>query len=769
MAQVPYSGVTTVAPSTEGQPTLNIPAPVEAFGAGFGRALEKAGDEIFQRAVAIQQINNQTMASDAATNFIENSAKLRADYLNSRGSNAVNGLDSHLKAIRELQEQHGQGLNPAALRQYDNETRRVVAWNMMSAATHAASEGKQNALTSIASKRQALHDQLKSIPDNDPLYNDTIEELHSLEQSESALRGYDPEVAEQRFNSERSKLASDRAIALARTDPVRATKMSRRDIDGGVIIGDDIAKTQQSVRHEMDSTGARLISNDILSGASPVLGSGTVTMDQAKMAIGSYESGNDYNAIGPQTKHGRALGKYQVMEEYLPEFLKEAGMPAMTGDAFLHNPAAQEQLFEFKFGKYMKDYGSFNEAASRWFTGKSVAEAQASGAKDIFGTDVNRYLQKTNAYLAGSTPLKALLAKADTMAVGQSDDPLFRDYVRDRVTTDYNKARAVERDDTWRNNNAIAGVLTGIDTPDNKVPTTVEEFRASPQGDAAWLNADNVHRAKILKALMQNSKGDRGFTEASFRTYMTYRGMAISDDPEDRRKFLEMDKDDIISLPIPFSARASLINEQRRLKEKSEADPRVTHAMSILRDAGLLSGIVDKKIDEDDYHLFTALIQNALETFQNQYKTPAKQKDIIEMGKALLYRKVTDHWYGQSEEEPAYRQPPPDDEREKIIERLKAQGFPPTELLIQGEWARSIYMAVINPQKVPENPVPKIKAVSGNFVTRGIDRLSDAIDNASRNMKAQEAQHKAEEEAIRQHQIDLLTERSRKREAEAGE
>src|SRR5258708_1530167 len=120
-------------------------------------------------------------------------------------------------------------------------------------------------------------------------------------------------------------------------------------------------------------------------------------MEAAKYAIGTFESGGNYKSVGPETKLGRALGKYQVMEKELPTQLKQAGLPPMTPREFLNDPEAQDKVFETVFGGLMQKHGNFNDAASVWFSGLPVS--QAGNRKDVLGTTVPMYLANTNALL----------------------------------------------------------------------------------------------------------------------------------------------------------------------------------------------------------------------------------------------------------------------------------------------------------------------------------------------------------------------------------
>jgi hypothetical protein len=103
-------------------------------------------------------------------------------------------------------------------------------------------------------------------------------------------------------------------------------------------------------------------------------GAGVVPMAAAKAAIAGNESGGRYGEIGPVVAHGsyagdRAYGKYQVMGKDLADRLAKAGLPNMSPSQFLASPQAQELEFESEFGGLMAKHGSFNDAASMWFSG----------------------------------------------------------------------------------------------------------------------------------------------------------------------------------------------------------------------------------------------------------------------------------------------------------------------------------------------------------------------------------------------------------------
>lgn len=120
-------------------------------------------------------------------------------------------------------------------------------------------------------------------------------------------------------------------------------------------------------------------------------------MDAAKAGISKVESGGNYSALGPETKKGdRAYGKYQVMGANVPAWTKQALGQSLTPEQFLKSPQAQEAVFEDQFRRNVAKYGTVQDAASVWFSGRPMAKA--GNARDVLGTTVPAYVNK---FMAG--------------------------------------------------------------------------------------------------------------------------------------------------------------------------------------------------------------------------------------------------------------------------------------------------------------------------------------------------------------------------------
>lgn len=111
--------------------------------------------------------------------------------------------------------------------------------------------------------------------------------------------------------------------------------------------------------------------------------------------IGGIESAGSggYQAVGPETGRGKALGKYQVMPENVGPWSREILGREVTPQEFMANPQLQDQIFNGKFGQYVDKYGP-EGAAKAWFAGEKGMNNP--NARDVLGTTVADYAAKFN-------------------------------------------------------------------------------------------------------------------------------------------------------------------------------------------------------------------------------------------------------------------------------------------------------------------------------------------------------------------------------------
>lgn len=118
-------------------------------------------------------------------------------------------------------------------------------------------------------------------------------------------------------------------------------------------------------------------------------------IDNYLTALRKIESSHNYGALGPVTKKGdRAYGAYQVMGANIPQWTQKALGQSMTPDEFLANKEAQDKVARHYFGQALNKYGTPQDAASVWFTGKPLSKNTAN-ISDSY-TTLPKYVQRFN-------------------------------------------------------------------------------------------------------------------------------------------------------------------------------------------------------------------------------------------------------------------------------------------------------------------------------------------------------------------------------------
>lgn len=174
MPKVPYNPVPSVEPSTQGTPEINVPSLPDAFGAnigqaqqGLGKAIEGAGDELFRRALAIQELDNRAEADNLATEYMLQQGAKDEEFKNLLGRDPKANLEAHNRSSQELREKIGNNIsNPAARRLYDSETRRYFAGSVVRATGHAGTQFKSYLVKTNDASLQVIKNEIFADPEN---------------------------------------------------------------------------------------------------------------------------------------------------------------------------------------------------------------------------------------------------------------------------------------------------------------------------------------------------------------------------------------------------------------------------------------------------------------------------------------------------------------------------------------------------------------------------------------------------------------------------
>ena len=149
MPTVPYQKFPTAEPTSPGE-QVQVNAPGAAFGENIGAALQhlgtttdQVGNELFTRAIALQDLANETEARNKVIDFTTQAAQRQSDFDSLQGVDAKNALPAHLKAIGDLRnDMRGTLASPMAQKYFDQEASSFQNRITFSSAAHAGEQFK---------------------------------------------------------------------------------------------------------------------------------------------------------------------------------------------------------------------------------------------------------------------------------------------------------------------------------------------------------------------------------------------------------------------------------------------------------------------------------------------------------------------------------------------------------------------------------------------------------------------------------------------------
>lgn len=684
---VPYSGVTEIRPSLAPTPRPAIDTPLAAFGGAvadaashLGQTSDRVGDELYARALAMEQLHQEANANEAAAAYTTKLGEMHADITSKVGKDAVEAYPQFIQDVNTQRSNFRQGLDsPYAQSLYDRDSRFMQARAIWSVAGHVGAQNKAYALDSLKAQRETDDNYALQNPFDDTQFKAGVEKRKANINQNALIAGWSPERTQAEQQSEISKLWSNRIFGVAKSKPFEAQKMLDDALKSGDITGLDAARAQDFVKKQQYEVGARIEGSKVNAGVDNWAGQNIVSSTQARTGIKAVEGGN-YSITGPDVNGDHALGAYQVMGKNLAPWLKEAGMKPMTEQEFLASPEAQDQLFDFKFGQYMKNTGSFNEAAKLWFTGTTHPRP---GAMDKLGTTVDQYLAKANAGLARGASEADLTIQARTVAQRlDPNDPLLGDYIVERTQAIHNEDIRVQKEHEFNNIQTVDSALVQGDK-NGKIPTTIEELKASSSEVGIAFDAMKPSdQLKVMNVLSKNAKGDVAWNNDRLRNYQQLIGESVHD-PE---AFLS---EDIINKDLPIANKRELIRLQGQVFKHAEADPNLTHALQVMAPTLDASGIT-RAADKDGYDQFTGAMRDAVQDFIAQNKRPPKDEETELMGKRLLQKQGAG-WFTSGTE--LFRVPVPE-EAANIIRsdpKWRELGIEPSDQDIERVYVRTQY------------------------------------------------------------------------------
>lgn len=287
--QVPYSPVATEKASGQGTPSYNVSVSANAFGAQAAEAQESAakmvghadvalygavsdlgkefrhvGNEMWERAVALQQLRNDTEAREADARYMIKAGELHANYGALTGKAAVDAFPKYMAELEESRHKIRDGLtNDDSKRRYDGPSSTLMSRSIFNGAAHAATANKQWQLTTAKAEMDLDAKTVEDTPDDDLLFQAKLNRTRANVAQVSAIQGYEPGSAPEKELGLKatSALWAQRIIGLSRTQPFKADEMLTANKTQ--MTGADFLKVDNSVRSQVRAIGSKNIADEV--------------------------------------------------------------------------------------------------------------------------------------------------------------------------------------------------------------------------------------------------------------------------------------------------------------------------------------------------------------------------------------------------------------------------------------------------------------------------------------------------------------------------
>jgi hypothetical protein len=200
MPQVPFSGVPSVAPQNDATPRYAVDARPESFGVnvgvatqGLGKAVEGAGNEIFARGIAMQDLYNHSEAQQADADYMQKAGEVHANFSSLQGKAAVDAYPQYIQDLKDLREKIGSGLsNGMSKKLYDGQSLSTYGRTVFNGAGHAASENKRYAVSSADGRIAASYDQTLNQPFDERGFQQSLGQNENDVRAKGQLEGIGP-------------------------------------------------------------------------------------------------------------------------------------------------------------------------------------------------------------------------------------------------------------------------------------------------------------------------------------------------------------------------------------------------------------------------------------------------------------------------------------------------------------------------------------------------------------------------------------------------
>jgi hypothetical protein len=274
MPAVPYTPFSTAEPSG-GAERVNVATPGAAFGENVAGAIqhlgatgEQVGGELFQRAIALQDLKNEADARSTTTDFMEQQGLSQAKFDALEGKAKVDALPGHISDTKALLQQYrGKLQTPIAQKMFDQEAQSFTARNIIQSATQAGQANKQYVTATAQAQADLVAHTFVNPTDKDE-YDSKIQTIKSAGETIAGANNWSqPQLDDWTFK-QTSAQRKAQITQVAQKDPQLA--MTMLDEHKTDMRQEDYDATANVVKAQNRAVGSAVLSNQIYDPKKPL-------------------------------------------------------------------------------------------------------------------------------------------------------------------------------------------------------------------------------------------------------------------------------------------------------------------------------------------------------------------------------------------------------------------------------------------------------------------------------------------------------------------
>lgn len=260
-----------VTPSSGGTPSVSLGISSDAFGGAVGHALSGlgetvagAGDKIWQRAVELQNLQNDTAAKNADTAYMTKAGLLHAEFSSLEGNAARDAYPKYIKDLQDARTGIRDGLgNPMVQKMYDASSLNFMGRSIFNGAGHAAQQTKVAASNASQSRVDTISDSIGENPGDENGFQKGTKAIAAETRSQGELHGWSEDQITQTTSNNISTAVSKRIVGLARTDPFAAQTMFDSATKEKALSPVDASRVQATIQTQSRQAIPRGISAEV--------------------------------------------------------------------------------------------------------------------------------------------------------------------------------------------------------------------------------------------------------------------------------------------------------------------------------------------------------------------------------------------------------------------------------------------------------------------------------------------------------------------------